>query len=249
MRVDFNVPMNNGEIIDSTRILNVLPTITYLIKNNNSVILLSHLGRPQKKSDEYSLAPIHKKLVEILNCPVFFCDEIIGKEAEKKKRILNPGEVLLLENIRFFHEEKKYKNEEEYEKNMFFAKKIAQQMDFFINEAFACSHRESTSIKLLPMCFPNKKLAGFLMENEVSHLRKIKHNSLKPEHVRRRCRKGLAYHILLLKLIRLYRHSTRLPPPLALLLSRQNLQLPNLIGKEDRAHGRQNQQKSLGNRV
>ena len=178
MRVDFNVPIKNGKITDETRILNVLPSIQYLINNNNAIVLISHLGRPKKKSKKESLILIYQYLVKALDYPVFFSEQIIGDDVEKKKENLKLGEILLIENIRFEDQEKlENKNLKE---NMIFAKKIANKMDFFINEAFACSHRESASITLLPMCFPKKKFAGFLLEKEIKHLTKVKHNSLKP---------------------------------------------------------------------
>ena len=111
---------------------------------------------------------------------VFFSKDIIGIEVNKKKETLKLGEVLLIENIRFHNEEKPPENIEEYEKNNLFAKELAQHMDFFINEAFSCSHRSNTSMVLLPKHFPNKKLAGLLLEKEIKHLTKIKNNPSKP---------------------------------------------------------------------
>ena len=178
MRVDFNVPIKNGNITDATRILNALPSIQYLLKNNNAIVLISHLGRPKRKSKKESLFIVYKYLVKLLEFPVFFSEQIIGDEVDKKKENLKLGEVLLIENIRFENKEKLENNN--FEKNIFFAKQLANQMDFFVNEAFACSHRESSSMTLLPMLFSKKKLAGFLLEKEIKYLNKAKHNSLKP---------------------------------------------------------------------
>tara|TARA_B100000902_G_scaffold57450_1_gene64326 strand:- start:875 stop:2083 length:1209 start_codon:yes stop_codon:yes gene_type:complete len=180
MRVDFNVPISQGHIKDKTRILNVLPTIKYLIKNNNTIVLISHLGRPDGTDDKLSLRIVYKELSKMLETPVFFTNKSMGLEFSENKKMLKPGDLLLMENIRFYSEEKIAKDKISYQKNILFAKELAQHMDFFINEAFACSHRESTSMTLLPQCFPNKTLAGFLLEKEVSHLTKIKYNSLSP---------------------------------------------------------------------
>ena len=180
MRVDFNVPISQGHIKDKTRILNALPTIKYLIKNNNSIVLISHLGRPAGKDDKLSLRIVYKALSKMLDTPVFFNNKIMGSGFSENKKMLKPGDLLLMENIRFYNEEKIVKEKNGFKKNILFAKKLAQHMDFFINEAFACSHRQSTSMTLLPKCFPNKKLAGFLLEKEVAHLTKIKYNSLSP---------------------------------------------------------------------
>jgi len=180
MRVDFNVPISQGQIKDKTRIENVLPTIKHLIKNNNSIVLISHLGRPAGKDDKLSLRIVYKALSKMLDTPVFFNNKIMGSGFSENKKMLKPGDLLLMENIRFYNEEKIVKEKNGFKKNILFAKKLAQHMDFFINEAFACSHRQSTSMTLLPKCFPNKKLAGFLLEKEVAHLTKIKYNSLSP---------------------------------------------------------------------
>ena len=162
MRVDFNVPINDGIIIDDTRIINVVPTIDSLIKNKNKVILISHLGRPQKKSANLSLNLVYHALSKMLNCTVKFCENIVGKKANKLRCDLNNGEVLLLENIRFLSDEKIGKTKQATEKNHFLAKELISNVDYYVNEAFACSHRESTSMTIIPKYFYKKKVCWLL---------------------------------------------------------------------------------------
>ena len=180
MRVDFNVPINDGIIIDDTRIINVIPTIDSLIKNKNKVILISHLGRPQKKSANLSLNLVYHALSKMLNCTVKFCENIVGKKANKLRCDLNNGEVLLLENIRFLSDEKIGKTKQATEKNHFLAKELISNVDYYVNEAFACSHRESTSMTIIPKYFYKKKFAGFLLQKEINHLSKIKNSPVNP---------------------------------------------------------------------
>lgn len=180
IRVDFNVPIQNGKIIDPNRILNVLPTIKHLIKNNNSVVLLSHLGRPNDINKENSLMPIKGTLEELLKKPILFSKSIIGPQVDEIKKNLKYKEILLIENIRFCKQEQFGENCERKNESIQFAKELANHMDFFINEAFACSHRNSASLVLLPKLFPNKKFAGFLLEQEINNLSKIKNNPKAP---------------------------------------------------------------------
>ena len=139
LRVDFNVPLNNGSITETSRIIKVLPTIKFLINNKAKVIIISHVGRPGGKiSPSLTLEPIAKKLARLLKQNVIFFNETIGlKVIEKSKKISN-GEILLLENLRFH-------KEEELNSNLF-AKELSKIGDIYVNEAFSCSHRTHASV-------------------------------------------------------------------------------------------------------
>ena len=180
VRVDFNVPIKESKITDDTRIKNVLPTINYLINNKNKVILLSHLGRPQEKEPDLSLEIVYLTLSNLLGCTVKFCSNIIGNEANKLKDNLKQGEVLLLENIRYLKEEKIGENKEGIRNNNVLAKELIYNVDYYINDAFACSHRKCTSMTIIPNYFNKKKFAGFLLEKEIEYLSKIKKSTLSP---------------------------------------------------------------------
>lgn len=166
MRVDFNVPQDqNRDITDDTRIKATLPSIRYVLENQGKLILLSHLGRPKGKKDlKFSLRKIALRLSELLKKPVSFCEDCIGEKAQLAVDRLNPGDVLLLENLRFYDEEEHPKT------NSSFAKNLASLGDVFVNEAFSNSHRPHASIVLLPKYFKGKAAAGFLMEKEIKAL-------------------------------------------------------------------------------
>ncbi|MCP4024555.1 MAG: phosphoglycerate kinase [Desulfobacteraceae bacterium] len=160
VRVDYNVPVDgNLNITDDNRIKATLPLINYLIDNNSKIILASHMGRPNGKKDpSFSLGNAAKRLSELLNQDVGFMDDCIGEKVSKAVDGLNPKEILLLENLRFYNEEKK--NDE------LFAKKLASLCDVYVNDAFAVSHREQASVTLIAK-FAREKAAGFLLEKEV----------------------------------------------------------------------------------
>jgi phosphoglycerate kinase len=163
VRVDFNVPLNSdGTISDATRIKESLPTIEYLLKNGASVILMSHLGRPKAKVDpKFSLKICVDTLSKLLQKPVLFSTDCVGEEAKKLAASLKPGQVLLLENLRF------HEAEEKPEKDPSFAKQLSELGDIYINDAFGTAHREHSSTATIAKFFPKKAAAGFLMQKEI----------------------------------------------------------------------------------
>jgi len=165
IRVDFNVPMENGKITDDTRIIETIPTINYVVQSFGKVILCSHLGRPKgKRVPEYSLKPVYEYLKKVLKVPVKFLEDITSEEADRVLKDLKEGEVLLLENIRFYEGETK--------NDLEFAKVLAKFADIFINDAFSVSHRTHASVVGVAH-FVSEKGIGFLMEKELKYLSKI----------------------------------------------------------------------------
>ncbi|MFA5644760.1 MAG: phosphoglycerate kinase [Candidatus Ratteibacteria bacterium] len=173
VRVDFNVPLDkNLAITDDTRIVAVIPTIEYLLKKGASLILASHLGRPQgAPSKEFSLKPVALRLAELLRRPVTFADDCIGTEVKKRAEQLKSGDILLLENLRFHPEEEK--NDKE------FSRSLASLADAYVNDAFGTSHRAHASITGVPF-FLIDKAAGFLIKKEVEALSRIQNNPERP---------------------------------------------------------------------
>lgn len=159
VRADFNVPLDeNGIITDDTRIQKTLPTIRYLLDHQAAVILASHLGRPKGKVvEKYSLKPVAVRLSELLGIPVQMAPDCIGAETEAMAGALQPGQVLLLENLRFHGEEEK--NDPE------FSRKLASLADVGINDAFGCCHRAHASVAGIATFLP--MAAGFLLEKEI----------------------------------------------------------------------------------
>lgn len=165
VRVDFNCPLDaTHSITDDSRIVASLPTIEYLIKNNAKVILASHLGRPKGKSIDCSLAPCAKRLSELLGKPVVLADDSIGAGVEKLAADMKPGDVILLENLRF------YPAEEKPELDPSFAKNLAKLADFYVNDAFGTAHRAHSSTAVIAQYFSGKAAAGFLLEKEINFL-------------------------------------------------------------------------------
>ncbi len=173
IRVDFNVPLDdNFNVTDTTRIDAAKPTIDAIIANGGSVILMSHLGRPKGKDDQYSLKHILKTVTEILGVSVKFAEDCIGEIPEKAAADLKPGDVLLLENLRFYPEEEAG--------DVVFAKKLASLGDIYVNDAFGTAHRAHASTTIIAQFFPNAKCFGLLMEKEIVSLNKVLKNSEKP---------------------------------------------------------------------
>jgi phosphoglycerate kinase len=165
IRVDFNVPLDkNGRITDDTRIVASLPTIKYVLDHGGSVILMSHLGRPKgKKNSEFSLKPCAKRLEEILGIPVKMAPDCIGSKVEEMVANLKTGEIILLENLRF------YSAEESPEKDSSFAKKLSELGDLYVNDAFGTAHRAHSSTVGIAKYF-SKAAAGFLLLKELQFL-------------------------------------------------------------------------------
>ncbi len=177
IRVDFNVPLNDKfEITDDNRMRAAIPTIKKILNDGGSVILMSHLGRPKDgPTDKYSLKHLIKHLSELLgsNTPVLFADDCIGEQAWLTAGMLRPGEVLLLENLRFYKEEEKGDEA--------FAGKLARLGDVWVNDAFGTAHRAHASTAVIAKFFqPEKRLFGYLMEGEVASAEKVLHSSEKP---------------------------------------------------------------------
>jgi len=165
IRVDFNVPMDkSGTITDDTRIRASLPTIQYVLDHGGICILMSHLGRPKGKSKEFSLAPCAKRLSELLKKPVQMAPDCIGPDVKKMVDALNPGDILLLENVRF------YDAEEQPEKDPKFAKELSTLADIYVNDAFGSAHRAHSSVATIAKYFPKASVSGFLLQKEIEFL-------------------------------------------------------------------------------
>lgn len=175
VRVDFNVPLNSDfEITDDTRITATLPTLNKILQDGGSVILMSHLGRPKgSASDKYSLKHLVKPLEQLLNRAVKFASDAAGDEAQSMAAALQPGEVLLLENLRFHAEEEKGDKQ--------FAERLSKLGDVYVNDAFGTAHRAHASTAVIANYFEGgKKMFGLLMEGEVKSAEKVLHQSEKP---------------------------------------------------------------------
>lgn len=174
IRVDFNVPLNDHfEITDDTRIRAAIPTIQKILSDGGSVVLMSHLGRPKDgPTNKYSLTHLVKHLTTKLGVSVQFSNDCIGDNAYKLSASLQPGAVLLLENLRFYKEEEKG-NEE-------FAAKLAKHGDVYVNDAFGTAHRAHASTAVIAKFFPQDKVFGYVMAGEVSSINKVLHHAEKP---------------------------------------------------------------------
>lgn len=173
-RVDYNVPIENGEITDTTRIDGTLATIKLLRERGARIIIGAHFGRPKgQRVEKYSLAPVREKLENILERPVQWSGDAIGSDAEAKSKSLAPGEILLLENLRFHEGEEK--------NDSAFAGELRKLADFYVNDAFGASHRAHASIVALPEQFPTGHVAGgLLLSKELEFLQKVTDVSERP---------------------------------------------------------------------
>lgn len=173
IRVDFNVPLDeNFTVTDATRIEAAKPTIDKILADGGSVILMSHLGRPKGKEAKYSLKHIVKKATEILGKEVKFAEDCRGEVAKAAAENLKPGEILLLENLRFYSEEEAG--------DVNFAKELASLGDIYVNDAFGTAHRAHASTTIIAQFFPTDKCFGILLAKEIESLDKVLKNSEKP---------------------------------------------------------------------
>lgn len=173
IRVDFNVPLNdNFEVSDATRIVSAKPTIIKILEDGGSCILMSHLGRPKGVQDEFSLKHIIPKIEDVLGVEVKFASNCVGAEAEEKANALQPGEVLLLENLRF------HKEEEQGDKA--FAKQLSKLGDIYVNDAFGTAHRAHASTTIIAEFFPEHKCFGSLLAKEIESIKKVMEDGEKP---------------------------------------------------------------------
>src|SRR6188508_2820373 len=175
IRVDFNVPLDKSfNVTDDNRIRATIPTLNKILKDGGSCILMSHLGRPKEGPEEkFSLKHTIKKTEELLGRPVKFAGDCIGEEAYKMSAALKPGEVLLLENLRFYKEEEKG--------DVAFAEKLSKHGDIYVNDAFGTAHRAHASTTIVANYYSaENKMFGYLMANEVTSAEKVLKSTDKP---------------------------------------------------------------------
>lgn len=182
IRVDFNVPLDKQtlQITDDARIRAAIPTIQKILKDGGSVVLMSHLGRPLKKLKEdgsidvekHTLRHVVQRTAELTGAPVFFASDCIGAEATEKVASLKAGEILLLENLRFYKEEEKG--------DVGFAEKLSKHGDVYVNDAFGTAHRAHASTAVIAQFFPHAKCFGYVMAKEVANAEKLMHNAERP---------------------------------------------------------------------
>ena len=173
-RVDYNVPLEGTRVSDATRIEETLSTLMMLRERGAAIVMASHLGRPKgQRNDEYSLQPVRAKLAELSGMDVQWADDCVGQEAESKARALRPGQLLLLQNLRFHAGEEK--------NDPAFAAQLRKLADFYVNDAFGASHRAHASIDALPRLFPKDHTAGgLLLAKELQFLQKVTQASARP---------------------------------------------------------------------
>ncbi len=173
IRVDFNVPLDeNFNVTDITRIESAKPTVDKIIADGGSVILMSHLGRPNGVEAKYSLQHIKSKVAEVLGVNLLFAPDCIGSAVSETAKNLKPGQVLLLENLRFYTEEESGDED--------FAKELASLADIYVNDAFGTAHRAHASTTIIAKFFPKNKCFGLLLAKEIDSLNRVLNNSVAP---------------------------------------------------------------------
>lgn len=173
IRVDFNVPLNDAfEVTDTTRIQAAKSTIIAILEQGGSCVLMSHLGRPKGFQEKFSLKHIVKSVVDVMGCQVKFVEDCIGAKVEEAVANLDAGEILLLENLRFYEEEKKGDVE--------FAEKLSKYGDVYVNDAFGTAHRAHASTTIIAQFFQENKCFGNLLAREIESIDKVLNNSEKP---------------------------------------------------------------------
>ena len=173
IRVDFNVPLDSSyNVTDDTRIRAAKPTIMKVLEDGGSCILMSHLGRPVEKENKFSLKHIVSKVEEIIGVNIIFSEDCIGDKTNKTAKSLLPGQVMLLENLRFY--------KEETQGDYGFAKALGALGDFYINDAFGTAHRAHASTTVIAEFFPNDKCFGYLLAKEIESLQKVMSKGEKP---------------------------------------------------------------------
>ncbi|PTM08037.1 MAG: phosphoglycerate kinase [Bacteroidetes bacterium] len=173
IRVDFNVPLNDlFEVTDATRIQSAKPTIIKILEDGGSCILMSHLGRPKGKQEEFSLKHIVNTIEDIFGVEVIFINDCIGAEVEKAAQELQPGQILLLENLRFYDEEQSGDIE--------FAEKLSHLGDIYVNDAFGTAHRAHASTTIIAQFFKGRKCFGALLAKEVESINRVMKTGEKP---------------------------------------------------------------------
>ncbi|MAQ76227.1 MAG: phosphoglycerate kinase, partial [Aquimarina sp.] len=173
IRVDFNVPLNDQfEVTDDTRIEAAKPTIIKILEDGGSAVLMSHLGRPKGKQEEFSLSHIVDKVSDVLGVQVKFVEDCVGQTAEEATANLEPGEVILLENLRFY--------DEETDGDVAFAEKLSKLGDIYVNDAFGTAHRAHASTTIVAQFFEGKKCFGQLLAKEIESINKVLKDGEKP---------------------------------------------------------------------
>jgi len=173
IRVDFNVPLNdNLEVTDATRIISAKPTIIKVLEDGGSCILMSHLGRPKGVQDEFSLRHLENTIEDIIGVEIKVAPDCIGEEVEKLAENLKPGEILLLENLRFHSEEKQGDKD--------FAEQLSKLGDIYVNDAFGTAHRAHASTTTVAQFFTDRKCFGLLLAKEIVSIKKVMETGEKP---------------------------------------------------------------------
>lgn len=173
IRVDFNVPLDNEfNVTDDTRIQSAKATILKVLEDGGSCILMSHLGRPKSKERQFSLEHIIPSIENAIGVSVLFSKDCVGQDAKDKAAALRPGQILLLENLRY--------HKEEQAGDLSFAKSLSELADFYINDAFGTAHRAHASTAIVAQFFKNRKCFGFLLEKEIESIDKVMRSGEKP---------------------------------------------------------------------